>query len=353
MTTTIPSWWEEANDEAVFNIYLYLIRKTVPHRGETLERIAAALRRAMTRQMPKAWSPRDIQRLRVLEGALRRAPHLARTVIGDFIRSASGMNACTFVKPDGSLSVVFRGTASGEWIDNGEGLSGLPEENTYITYTPDGHEASRVIHTHDFASDAQVEALNWFRKVTAAHRPPRLRVSGHSKGGNKAQFIAMHNPRTDACYSFNGQGFSPEAVAMLEESLGDAFEQRKQRLFAVCGENDYVHVLGVPLISSAHTRYVETHGGWHTLVAMLDSDGRFFPPCTQGALSRYVADVAADLMQKPPRERQYATRGIMNVLTHTVGTPPVNDSDRVSVEDTVTGLAVALHSVYKKSGPSR
>ncbi len=344
---TVPSWWEDAENEAVFNIYLYLIRKTVPHSGESLQTIVAALRRAMARKTPRAWSPRDVQRCYILEGAVKRSPFLAKTCIGDFARSKDGLNACTFIKPDGTLSVVFRGTASGEWIDNGEGLSGIPEENTYLSYNPDGTERGRVIRTHDYASDAQVEALNWFQRVTALHRPPHLTVSGHSKGGNKAQFITMQTPRVDTCYSFNGQGFSPEAVTMLQESLGEAFEARRRRLFAVCGENDYVHVLGMPLVPAENTRYVETHSGWHTLAAMLDNKGVFYSQCEQGALPRYVAKVSADLMAKPPRERQFATRGVMNILSRTVGKTSEKNDNRVSVEDTVTGLAVTLHSIYK------
>lgn len=37
-----------------------------------------------------------------------------------------------------------------------------------------------------------------------------LTVSGHSKGGNKAQYVTIVTDRVERCLSQDGQGFSPE-----------------------------------------------------------------------------------------------------------------------------------------------
>lgn len=345
---TAPAWLGDANDEAVYNVYLYLIRKIMPQNGETLSQIVFALRRAMERQSPRPWSLWDIRKLHVLEGAVARSTTLASARIGNVTRSKSGLNACSFEKPDGTISVVFRGTAGGEWIDNGEGLSGIPEENTYITYASDGTETLRVTVTDDFATDQQVEALNWFCKIAAVNgwnEQTRLRVSGHSKGGNKAQFITMHSPLVHTCFCFDGQGFSPEAIAAFETSLGDAFATRVRRMVAVCGENDFVHVLGKPLILPSQTCYIETFGGLHAIDAMLDSDGVFRPVTTRGALAARVAAISDDLMALAPAQRQYAVRGTMNVLQTVIGTTAPVGGSRVSAEDTIAGLALTLRTI--------
>lgn len=348
---TKPMWLEQANDEAVYNVYIYLIRKVMPLPGETLERLAVALRRAMERQKPYPWTPWDIRRLLILEGAVARSPLLAAARIGNVVRSKNGLNACTFEKPDGTVSVVFRGTASGEWIDNAHGVSGIPEENTYITYAAGGRELSRVTAVGDHAADGQVEALNWFHKTVARNHwstDTKLRVSGHSKGGNKAQFITMHSPLVHACYSFDGQGFSPEAIAALRAELGTAFDERQRRIAAVCADNDYVHVLGKSLVLPAQQCYVEAVGGLHGIEAMLDGEGRFHPVTTRGALAAYVASVSDELMALGPQKRQPAVLGVMNLLQTFVGRTAPLGGERISVEDTVAGLALAMRTVLRK-----
>ena len=57
-----------------------------------------------------------LNQLTVLENAIAKNPSLGEATIGNQTNSKNGLNACTFTKSDGSVSVVFRGTGSGEWI---------------------------------------------------------------------------------------------------------------------------------------------------------------------------------------------------------------------------------------------
>ena len=67
--------------------------------------------------------------------------------------------------------MAYRGTGDGEWPDNGIGMT--------------------------CASSAQQDsALSYFEEVVEAmeiNGGQRLVVTGHSKGGNKAQFVTMES----------------------------------------------------------------------------------------------------------------------------------------------------------------
>jgi hypothetical protein len=308
---------------------------------------------ALKNRKPRAWKIRDIHRLHILRSVIDTQGDLANSKIGDLTRSRSGLTACSFTKPNGDISVVFRGTGKGEWIDNGEGLSGIPEENTYITYRENGKAVSRETVLNDYATDQQVEALNWFCKIAAKHgwnTDTRITVSGHSKGGNKAQFITIHSALVKDCYSFNGQGFSPEALRALQTQHGTTFEERRQKIRCFATDNDYVNVLGERLVPEDHIYYFESQMGFHYLEAMLDNNGKFHPQCEQGNLSRYVETVSKELMSMKPSVRQYATLGIMNLFQTYLGDGiPVN-GDAVSIEKTITGIGLSIGPLLHSLG---
>lgn len=334
-----------ANRAAVYNVYLYLAYKINAARGETLGSLVRRLEEA-SRTQPY-WKPREFFRLNILKNALGAEKELSTSKIGDSTVSVRGLTACAFTAPDGQIFVAFKGTGKGEWIDNGEGLSGVPEENTYMTYGQNGRVISNVTVKEDLATDQQVEALNWFNYISAKNgwkRQNSVILSGHSKGGNKAQFVMMHTD-TAACYSFDGQGFSPEALSALKDRTGRDFETRRRKIYSLSADNDYINVLGQRLMPEENVYYFRSDIGYHYLESMLDDTGRINPPSAQGELSRYIESVSAGLMRLPPHIRQYATRGIMNILQKTLGRETPVNGDAVSFKDTVAGLAVAVNAI--------
>ena len=152
-----------------------------------------------------------------------------------------GTNAATFTSPDGkSIYVVYRGTADGEWMDNGMGL----------------YEDETV---------QQRQAVSYFDAVmgsVALTGVERIVVTGHSKGANKAQYVTMESAYAsyiDACYSVDGQGHSREAVSKWQGVMStDEYKKRTGRIYGINGENDYVSVLGTCIIPASHIFYVRT-----------------------------------------------------------------------------------------------
>ena len=340
---------KKANEEAVYNLYLYLAHKVTPAENDSLQTITQNLEQEYQKN-PYDWTTKDIRRLRLLKSALINNPALSLSKIGSLTYSKEGLTACFFTRPDGSISVVFKGTGSGEWIDNGEGLSGIPEENVYAAFSQSGEIAESTAVKKDYATDQQTEALNWFNKIAAQEgwdSNSKITVSGHSKGGNKAQFVTMHSLLADDCYSFAGQGFSPEALRFMKHQYGEDYEKLRERIFSFSAENDYVNVLGSRLAVQNHIYYLKSEAGIHNMEAILDKSGKLRPQCNQGPLSSYAEKLSRDLMKLNPSLRQYATLGIMNIFQKYVGEGlPVN-GDSVSTEKTILGIAVAVGSFLR------
>lgn len=348
--------WDRICEEAVFSLYMCLAHRVAPADGDTLRAIVEALWQVRRRTPDRdrfgvydRWKPRDSRLLERLTGAIVAYPACADAVIGNTAVSETGLNACSFTKPDGAVSVVFGATGSGEWIDNGEGLSGIPQETVYHTYDRDGRVLSTRFAHIDYATDQQVEALNWFRRTAARNgwdEATDLTVSGYSKGGNKAQCIAVNEDVVDRCVSFCGQGFSPEAIAAWQTTYGEALERRCRRMVSVSTDNDYVNVLGMRLVPPEQVYFVKATPtddlvqGYHRLETMMGVDGVLNPLCEQGELSRYVERVSRDLMALAPSMRQHAVLGVMNIIQGLKG--DALNGDNVSASQTVAGIGISI-----------
>ncbi len=329
---------QKANEEAIYNTYLYLLHHKIPEDGQALQSIIKDLE-----SISHTMNNRDLYRLHIIKNAIKNNPSLLNSKISNLIHKSGGLTACFFTKESGDISVAFKGTGSGEWIDNGEGLSGIPEKQIYITYDSGGTELYRTICEKDYATEQQVEALNWFNKVYMQNNfSQQITVSGHSKGGNKAQFIAINSDLADNCYSFSGQGFSPEAISCFKNKLGKNYEKRRNRIMSFSTDNDYVSVLGSRLIPKDNIYYFKPLYGIHFIDAILEKNGTLRPQTNQGMLSSYIESVSQQLMELKASSRQYATVGIMNIFQKFLGEENPASKDRVSLEKTIAGIAIAV-----------
>ncbi len=299
------SIFQRACEEAIYNLYLYEISALLPVNNATLGEIADSVQGNINGSVL------------AIKNAIRSNIILKNSVLKHYIHISGGLTSCVFLRPDGEASVVFKGTGNSEWTDNGEGLSGIATENAYNVYPLSGKPFGKIIRKNDFSTGRQVEALNRFNEII--YRDPtllnyRICVSGHSKGGNKAQYITMNSPVPHRCFSFNGQGFSPEAVDMFKNHLNGNFNTFRQKIISLCSENDYVNVLGERLMLLENTYYFKSSGGIHSMISLLDSKGRLREQCTQGEIPQYIASVSREVMDIPPQLRRYVTGGIMNIF---------------------------------------
>ncbi|MDR0846971.1 MAG: DUF2974 domain-containing protein [Lactobacillales bacterium] len=166
-------------------------------------------------------TPEEVKEVRAIARAPRNAEFL-KMKITNFREDEYGGRYFTVVdSADGrNATTVMRGTGGEyEWHDNGNLAS----------------------------ADATVsnrEAARYVRELPGEYET--LTVTGHSKGGNKAQYVALTEPRVTQAVSFDGPGFSEE---FLKEHGGPS-----PKITAINAEKDIVSAL---LISAAGTtRYI-------------------------------------------------------------------------------------------------
>jgi hypothetical protein len=130
-----------------------------------------------------------------------------------------------FTDKEGKAYVVFRGTAAGEWEDN--------------------FQAACVTETMQ-----QQRALDYINSIDAEN----ITVVGHSKGGNKAKYVALLSDKVDRCVSFDGQGFS----RLFMDKYEDLIEANKDKITCYALDKDFVNILLYDVYNQKY--YIKGHG---------------------------------------------------------------------------------------------
>ncbi len=312
---------EQARRAAIFNVYAYLWEFGQQHRGDTF---ANMVHRLQSGDM----SRRQQQCVALLQRAMDEDRELADSVLMEQQCDKEGMCAFAMMDRAGQVTAVFRGTGWEEWVDNGQGLAGLPTQNVYYAYDSSGRTVGEPLVRTDFATGRQAQALNWWNQTAARNgwtEKTDITLSGHSKGGNKAQFVTLFSPLVTRCFSFDGQGFSPEALASFGLELGEKYDLWRRKINNLSAYNDYVNVLGKQAVPEEQVYYLQAPLGqkaaymYHYMEAILQQDGTFQPPCPQGKISRSVGALSDGLMALPPGVRQHATVGLMELFAKLMG----------------------------------
>lgn len=307
--------------EALYDTFTYLMgRLDGGARGIDLADAVRMLKRAR-RFRPKSWSAMESRMLDALSAALEGPEREAAASILEEV-VLEPVYACTILAPDGTVHLVYQGTRNNEWLDNGVGLSGLPQTNTYHTYDGQGAVASTVTRSGDYASQRQAEALNYLERAVALHPGATLVASGHSKGGNKAFFAALRASKPVTALGYDAQGFSPEALAQLRQEVPD-FQERLKRITRFASENDFVNPLGLPPVEKQ--TFFAAPASRENLIAAHFPDSVFTRAgalehrTRQGPPGTFSARVSAWLMRRTPRLRALITQGTMELTQRLAG----------------------------------
>lgn len=219
-------------------------------------------------KMPK------VQWLRILN-QIRYNENLSKLRIEDADVYNNGMKFACLVGEDNTAVVVFRGTSTkDEWEDNGEGA--------YEKETSD-----------------QLEALSFINKLNYE----KITVTGHSKGGNKAQYVTVLSPKVTRCVSVDGQGFSNEFI----EKYKDEINKNKSKIVSINAQFDYVSCL-FNLISGK-THYIKTEFqinpfDYHKAFILLDKEGFLRDEVNESMLSNILNDFSVHIISGLPLEMQ-------------------------------------------------
>ena len=168
----------------------------------------------------------------------------------------------TFLYED-NLIIVYKGTAGDfEWKDNVEG-----------TYNISDTKQQRMALSY---FDEMVEKFKDVKKVY---------VSGHSKGGNKSQYIGVlrgNMSKLERVYSFDGQGLNSIFLKKYNEEI----ENNRHKIFNICNEYDYVNILlfsiankifiksttGIGNEKDRQSKLIHRFGGFHSPYSMFKNE---------------------------------------------------------------------------------
>ena len=195
------------------------------HSGMTIEQILACFDEEALQKLE--------QQTREIDGACAsgsewasiirylKSSDLNQLVLTDTMVNSNGTTlALCFADPDNTSEAVvaFKGTSGGdEWVDNVEGLNVSDTE-------------------------CQKEALDFIGSLPY----DSISVTGHSKGGNKAMYVAITSDKVVHCVAYDGQGFSQEFV----DKYWAEIEARGNNITNYSLSTDYVHALLFPVPNS-------------------------------------------------------------------------------------------------------
>lgn len=215
-----------------------------------------------------------------------------------------GIRAVCFTKDgdDANATVVFRGTGGSyeAWADNVRG--------EYMTDTK----------MQKLADDFVRYDCGVYDNIT---------VSGHSKGGNMAQYVTVTNTgRVGRCISFDGQGFGNGFFGAYKSTIPEASGHIK----SVSAHNDYVNILLNSIAGECvYVRNIRNDAvGRHSSYALLkscefDDEGNIVNTTDQEALMRTASKMG---------------KGLTGMLDHLPGT------GNKSVSELLASSAAAVFS---------
>ena len=250
----------------------------------------------------------------------------------------NGAIGATFTANNGQdVYVAYRGTGDGRWYDNGDALGS--EKSPY-----------------------QDDALDFFdgeMRRMGVTEETNVYVTGHSKGGNQAQYVTLASEYAgliDLCISLDGEGFSPEAIAMIRKTRGDEFYREQiEKMYSISGNDDFVNVLGIKVIPDDHTVYVETPTGTafankHAMVDEEDGRSNLFDyqnggfrttTTEQGTVAELATIVSKAAMVLPQGIRHDVCTSIMSICEAAMGGESIGlNAENASLEDYLHTLEV-------------
>ena len=200
--------------------------------------------------------------------------------------------AVTFLLPDKSVFVAFRGTDTS--------LVGWKEDfnMSYLESVP-----------------AQVRAAEYTAEIMRLCRFHKVRIGGHSKGGNLAAWAGLHLPHRDygrllAVYNNDGPGFSRSMTERPEYAL------LKDKLHTFIPESSIVGVLlehceDYTVIASTARSIMQ-----HEALSWCTERNRFIHLEERSAMGRRSDDVLRDWIgSMTPQERKDFTDALFEILS--------------------------------------
>lgn len=291
---------EQAEQEAILDLYTYLDVQSDDYKGKNLAHIINDL---------KGTDVANTLTYKTIQQAIHTNPSIGQMQVVSQSSIDGGidmkeLNAVTFQNPStGDIIVSYRGTGDGKWVDNGVGLS---SEQSLMQ--------KRAKEYYDYVVENYV-LVNGAKKGI-------LDISGHSKGGNEAMVVTIESKYgylIDHCYNFDGQGVSNQAFEKYENLPN--YDEQREKIILLCGENDYVHDLGNTLVKDENIYFIQTPdadniGAYHDLNYLFGADGTLNEEAVygQGPIGKLAKRLSVRLMALEEDDIEDSAITLMSIL---------------------------------------
>jgi hypothetical protein len=234
----------------------------------------------------------DLENNRAMLRAILQDQILSLYYIGTYLEDEYGMrvmSVCDDLTAPSDVNVVFRGTANDEeWRDNAQ--------LAYLSDTP-----------------AQERAADYVIGLPSVYGT-QICVTGHSKGGNKAQYVTIVTDRVGYCLSFDGPGFSPEFLTKYETEILN----QRHKITTVAAQDDFVNCLlysiaqeEIFLKNRPEANYLYHHKPY----AVFTDDFELLPRTRQGDIPKEIHDYNLFLLSHlNQEEREYVATGLVEAI---------------------------------------
>lgn len=291
---------EQAEQEAILDLYTYLDVQSDDYKGKNLAHIMNDLKGTDVADTP---TYKTIRQAIITNPSIGQMQVVSQSSIDGGI-DMKELNAVTFQNPStGDIIVSYRGTGDGKWVDNGVGLS---SEQSLMQ--------KRANEYYDYVVENYV-LVNGGKKGI-------LDISGHSKGGNEAMVVTMESKYSyliDHCYNFDGQGVSNQAFEKYENLPN--YDEQRDKIILICGENDYVHDLGNMIVKDENIYFIQTPdadniGAYHDLNYLFGADGTLNEEATygQGPIGKLAKMLSVRLMALEEDDIEDSAITLMSIL---------------------------------------
>jgi len=251
--------WDAKEDEELINLVHDLLN------NEQLDNLMDNMGNCIIKMPKSEW-------VNILE-QIKNKPNLKDLRIKNVDNYKSGMRSACFVDSENNAIVVFRGTTTTkEWEDNGQGA-------------------------YEYDTIEQIDALNYINSLEYNN----ITITGHSKGGNKAQYVTVLSSKIIKCISVNGQGFSNEFISKYKEEI----HKNKSKIISINSKYDYVNCLFNSIAGECH--YIQTEFQinplyYHKVNILLDENGDLRQATNEGIFSKIINYFSASLISNMPED---------------------------------------------------
>jgi len=276
-------------------------------------------------------------------GAAFAALPVADAVREDNGVASGGLTSADVTWEDTGLAFSNPPSADGAWADNAVAFDSQP--------STDGTWEYNGVTFHGLPSDMQNWALSYFDDIVSTHIVDRsedadglLFVTGHSQGGNNAQFVTIrseYGDLIDATIALDAPGFSNQFVHDSILLYGEVYYNSQcRKIWAFNGEYDFVSTLGqTHIVPEDQIRFLQFTGNpmnfrmFHHIRGKLNAENGITLVDSQTDFRRLVEALNSVIASRPQEQQSRGTQIMMQLAESSLHGPDTSIMGDITQQD--------------------